>query len=61
MSQIKLSSRTTESNVSLELAVSAILDYSAEEITAALKQASAENIAKLAIAVGKVWEEEEKE
>jgi len=61
LSLLKPLSRVTKPNISLELAVAAILDHSVEEITAALKERSPEEAAKLIVAVGKVWEDEGEE
>ena len=48
-----------QQNISLEQAIAKILDASIEDISAALRQASPEETAKLLIAVGKAWEDEE--
>jgi len=61
LSLLKPLSRVTKPNISLELAVAAILDHGIEEITAALKERSPEETAKLIVAVGKVWEDEGEE
>ena len=56
-----LSVSSQPQNTSLKKAIAKILDASIEEISAALRQASPEETAKLLIAVGRAWEDEKEE
>lgn len=58
MSQAKSLSRVSQkNNISLELAISRVLNASVEEISEVLKEVPPEKTGKLAIAIGQMWQE----
>lgn len=50
-------SGSQQNNISLELAIARILNASVEEISEILKQVPSEKTGKIAIAIGRVWQE----